>query len=151
MVPRSVSGLLCVAFTAACGSAAKDAVPPATMSPVTPAAGDLLLRFDAKRALNVERFDDWNRRWDFLCTTPCERVVPAVSAYRVRFDAAPPSQSFTINSAMDPWMVVEVDPRGLAGIEDSPALRKAHREMAEEIALAPLKLICRFLSSSACW
>jgi hypothetical protein len=139
MVRRIICALSSVALLSGCGSAEGDAVPPASMSPVTPPPGEVLLRIDAKQALDIERYDDWNRRWDFLCTTPCERVVPAVSAYRVHMEPAP-GPWFTISSKGDAWMIVQVDPRGRAGTTDSPHLRQAHREAAAEVAQVFLRL-----------
>lgn len=85
-------------------------------------AGHTLLRVDADRAVDVERWSDGDGRWELVCTTPCEQSVPAQSTYRLVTPAGS-SAPFGLPQEAWSWMFLRLDTDGSVWTVDSPSLR----------------------------
>jgi hypothetical protein len=97
--------------------------------PYAPMAGHTLLRVDADPGVDVERWSDWDGRWELVCTTPCTESVLAQSTYRL-VTPWTSSRPFTLPQEAHGWMFLELGADGNVWTLDSPSLREVRAKRA---------------------
>jgi hypothetical protein len=132
-----------LAFTQGCAGEQRHSVLYASWSagPYAPMAGHTLLRVDADPDVDVERWSDWDGRWELVCTAPCTESVPAQSTYRL-VTPWTSSRPFTLPHEAYSWMFLEFGADGNIWTIDSPSLR-AVRAKRTAIAGAGMSLLHR--------
>jgi hypothetical protein len=97
------------------------------------------VRFGAETGSDLERWSDWDSRWELICSAPCEQQVSGRGAFRI-VTASTTSQPFALPAKARDWMAVRVDGDGNVSMIDSPELR-AQRARAGAGAAGPLMML----------